>query len=1540
MEPKKFQDVFSNVKLKDNIKGYFENVLVNRVIVNKARTNYKVYITSKRIIKREILDEVEGEIEKVYFGKDEIRVVIIEKYDLSDVYNTENIFYDYKDSIRYIFSRGGSMDTAFFDSLDFEVKDNLIIIRCDGGIIFESRYEVLEGVIIDIFSKKFDKNIKIDWIVNNADNEDVSHVKNESDLLLENALKSVSFEYKKVMEEITKNGGEKEGDKENKDTVKDNKDEKKSANNTMGEKSISSDKADNKKIDGKKTDSSNDNKKNNNETRYKHKLPKDPSVIFGRNFEEENELELKEIVSEIGDVIVKGQVASFDEREIRGDKSIVTLTITDFTDSICVKLFVRNEMLEDIRTNLGKGKFLKIKGVATYDTYDKMVEISSVVGIKTIADFRTKRRDNALKKRVELHCHTKMSEMDGVSKAEDIVETAHSWGHRAIAITDHGVVQGFPLARHAYDDLLSAHKKAHSEDGEPFDFKVIYGVEAYLVDDEKQLVTGNKNQSFDEEFVVFDIETTGFSAVNDRIIEIGAVKVCGGEIKDRFSCFVNPQIPIPLRIEQLTTINDEMVKDADTIDKVLPKFLEFVGNAVLVAHNADFDTSFIIEKAKNLGIETDLTYIDTVTMARFLIPELNRFKLDSVAKNLKVPLGFHHRAVDDAECTALIFIKLAERLKDRGILDLTSANEKSKSNIDIIKKAPTYHAIILVKNNIGRVNLYKLVSFSHIDYFNKRPRIPKSVYKQYSEGLIIGSACEAGELYQAIIHGRSDAEIARLCNFYDYYEIQPLGNNEFMVKTGNEEIDSKKKFLVDSEEELKDFNRKIVALGEKFNKPVVATCDVHFLNPEDEVYRRIIQAGKGFADADNQAPLFLRTTEEMMDEFDYLGYDKALEVVVTNTNLIADMIEDISPIHPDKCPPEIENSDVTLREICYKKAHDMYGDPLPDIVAKRLDKELNSIIGNGYAVMYIMAQKLVWKSNEDGYLVGSRGSVGSSFVATMSGITEVNPLRPHYYCKKCKYSDFDSEEVMAEVGGSGYDLPDKVCPVCGEKLTKDGHDIPFETFLGFYGDKEPDIDLNFSGDYQANAHAYTEVMFGKGHSFRAGTITGVAEKTAYGYVKKYFEERNIDKRRCEIERLAKGCEGIRRSSGQHPGGMVIVPADKEIYDFTPVQRPANDMTTDTITTHFEYHAIDRNLLKLDILGHDDPTIIRMLEDLTNTNAQEIPLDDPGVMSLFASTEALGIKPEDIDGVPLGCLGVPEFGTDFVIGMVQEAKPTKFADLVRISGLSHGTDVWLNNAQRFIAEGKATISTAICTRDDIMTYLINKGVEAGLSFTIMERVRKGQVAKGKVKEWGDMKETMKSCGVPDWYIESCELIKYMFPKAHAAAYVMMAYRIAYYKIYYPLAYYAAYFSIRAKAFDYELMCLGKEKLKYNYENLKRASEMGTASQKDDLTIKDMKLVMEMYARGFEFLPIDIYKSDAKRFQIVDNKLLPPFNIIRDVGDNAAESLMEAAKDGKFLSKEDLLTRAKISKTNVEYMSSLGLLEGLSEKNQISIFDLMG
>ena len=1237
------------------------------------------------------------------------------------------------------------------------------------------------------------------------------------------------------------------------------------------------------------------------------KKSENPDVLYGRDFEDDF-IELERIEGEIGEVTIRGKILDKDSRLLRSGKTIIIFHITDFTDTITVKVFANEDTLEDLNNAIKEKNFIRLQGMTTIDRFDGELTIGSIRGIKKYEDFTSKRTDNSPVKRVELHCHTKMSDMDGVSEVKDIVKRAKSWGMPAIAVTDHGCVQAFPDASHALD-------KGDS-------FKILYGVEGYLVDDMKELVEHSRGQSFSDSYVVFDIETTGFSPEKNKIIEIGAVKVVNGQITDKFSTFVNPDVPIPFEIEQLTGINDNMVLSSPGIEVILPQFLEFCKDCALVAHNASFDVSFISWQAAKQGLEFEPTVLDTVAIARQLLPSLNRFKLDTVAKALNISLENHHRAVDDAGATAEIFVKFVEMLRARGVENLDQLNEMSELSPDTIKKLPTHHVIILAKNEVGRINLYRLVSWSHIDYFAKRPRIPKSLLNQYREGLIIGSACEAGELYQALLRGLPRAELMKVASFYDFLEIQPLGNNAFMLRD--------EKSTVKTMEDLMDLNRRIVQMGEELGKPVCATCDVHFLNPEDEVYRRILMAGQGFSDADQQAPLYLRTTEEMLKEFEYLGPDKAEEVVITNTRMIADMCERIAPVRPDKCPPVIEDSDETLRKICYDKAHEMYGENLPEIVTARLEKELHSIISNGFAVMYIIAQKLVWKSNEDGYLVGSRGSVGSSFVANMAGITEVNSLSPHYLCPHCHYNDFDSEEVKKFSGMAGCDMPDRNCPKCGTPMTKQGFDIPFETFLGFKGDKEPDIDLNFSGEYQSKAHDYTEVIFGKGQTFRAGTIGTLADKTAFGFVKRYYEERGIHKRNCEIDRIVQGCVGVRRTTGQHPGGIVVLPIGEEIYSFTPVQRPANDMTTSTVTTHFDYHSIDHNLLKLDILGHQDPTMIRMLQDLTGLDpVNDIPLDSPEVMSLFQNTSALGITPDDIGGCKLGALGIPEFGTDFAMQMLLDAKPKYFSDLVRIAGLAHGTDVWLGNAKDLILSGQATIQTAICCRDDIMVYLIQMGLEEGLSFTIMESVRKG---KGLKPEWI---EEMKAHNVPQWYIDSCLKIKYMFPKAHAAAYVMMAWRVAFCKVFYPLAYYAAFFSIRANGFSYELMCQGREKLEYHLADFKKRSDSLSKAEQD--TLRDMRIVQEMYARGYDFMPIDIYRAQADRFQIIDGKLMPSLSSIAGLGLSAAEGVVYAAMDGPFLSKEDFRNRSKVSKTICDLMSDMGILGDLPESNQLSLFD---
>ena len=1116
-----------------------------------------------------------------------------------------------------------------------------------------------------------------------------------------------------------------------------------------------------------------------------------------------------------------------------------------------------------------------------------------------------------------LHVHTEYSLLDGSNKIKELIARVKELGMDSVAITDHGVVQAFPDANHAV-----------SPDE---DFKIIYGCEAYLVDDLQDLVVNSRNQSLEDAYVVFDLETTGFSTVANKIIEIGAVKVVNGKITDKFSTFVNPEVPIPYRIEELTSINDNMVLDAPTIEEILPKFLEFSEGCVMVAHNASFDMGFIEANCKRQGIEKEFTIVDTVALARVLMPQLNRFKLDTVAKALKVSLENHHRAVDDAGCTAEIFVKFIEMLQQRDITTLDGVNELGRTSVDKIRKSPSHHAILLATNDLGRINLYRLVSCSHLKYYNRRPLIPKSEFVRHREGLLLGSACEAGELYQAVLNHRSDQEIARLVNFYDYLEIQPIGNNAFMLRSDKTDVETI--------EDLQEINRKIVKLGEQFNKMVVATCDVHFLDPEDEVYRRIIMAGKGFPDADNQAPLYLRTTEEMLEEFKYLGREKAYEVVVTNTRKINSMIEKIAPVRPDKCPPVIADSDKTLRQICYEKAHSIYGENLPSQVEERLEHELKSIIGNGYAVMYIIAQKLVWKSNDDGYLVGSRGSVGSSLAATMAGITEVNPLPPHYYCAECHYSEFDSDEVKKYRGMSGCDMPDKVCPVCGAQLKKEGHDIPFETFLGFNGDKEPDIDLNFSGDYQPVVHAYTEEIFGKGHTFRAGTIGTLAEKTAYGYVLKYFEERGQTKRSCEIERLSQGCVGVRRTTGQHPGGIIVLPHGEEIYSFTPVQHPANDTHTSIITTHFDYHSIDHNLLKLDILGHDDPTMIKRLEELTGFSAKQIPLNEEKVLSLFKNTSALGITPDDLTDCELGCLGVPEFGTDFAMQMLKETKPKCFSDLARIAGLSHGTDVWLNNTQELIKSGKCDLQSAICTRDDIMTYLIGMGLESGTAFKIMENVRKGKVAGHKCDKWDDWKAVMLEHGVPEWYIWSCERIQYMFPKAHAVAYLMAAIRLMWFKVYHPAIFYAVYFTVRGADIDYEAAVGGVRVAKQHLrDNEKIPKDERTA--KDDDALVSLQLENEMLQRGCEFLPIELGRSYASKYVVEDGKVRLPFTAIRGLGDAAAAALEQATMHGQeYISVEELQQASGVAQSVFDKLRAVGALGSLPETSQVDLFSMI-
>ena len=1512
VEAKLFFEVFPELNMDKELSSLFEDTMIEKVVMKQAERQLIISLLSKHLISRPKIVQVEDIICGHLFRGRGYKVIIDDRYELSSQYNTRTLTEVYKDSILYDVEKISHVGYRLLKRAEWYYADDIITLAMEDSKLSKSHSIGIKKYLEETYKKRFGMDIKVGFDYTESDKEMLRRA-NEQKMKLE-------------IEAILSNVHE-------------------DADLTLDGKSV-----DKKKLVGegkkdapaeKKAPAQDEKPKETFAARRKKYTSNDPNVFYGRDCEGEL-VKISTLVDGIGEVCIHGQLIKMEEKVLRNGKTLFICNITDFEDTIAFKIFASEDDAPVYKDELKEGSFYRLKGVPLYDTFSKELNIASVRGIKHIPDFRVPRVDTSLEKRVELHMHTVMSEMDSVVDIEKIVKRANDWGHPAIAITDHGVAQAFPIAAHAKG----------MKDG----FKLIFGCEGYFVDDLKNLVINPKGQDLNTEYIVFDIETTGLSQKKNKIIEIGAVKVKDGEEIDRFSEFINPEEPIPYSIEQLTSITDEMVMHAPTVDVILPKFLEFCGDDIVVAHNAAFDTGFIKKNARDLGMKFDNTIMDTMTLSHVLLPELGKFTLDRVCKALNVKNEHHHRAVDDANATAKIFVKLYEMLVERGVKTVEDVNELGSASDDTIKKGRTYHGIILAKNEIGRVNLYRLISEAHVRYFNRRPRMPMSMINKYREGLILGSACEAGELFRAVVDDAPDEEIARLVNFFDYLEIQPIGNNEFMTR---------KKENPCTIEDLQNYNKRIVELGRLFNKPVVATCDVHFLDPEDSIYRAIIMKSKGFEDAVNQPPLYFRTTEEMLAEFEYLGSEKAREVVITNTNLIADMVEYMDPVRPDKAPPIIENSDETLTNICYEKAHKIYGPDLPEVVVERLERELHSIISNGFAVMYIIAQKLVWDSNDHGYLVGSRGSVGSSFVATMAGITEVNPLSAHYICPECHFVDFDSELVKSYSGMSGCDMPDRDCPRCGHPLIKEGHDIPFETFLGFKGDKEPDIDLNFSGEYQSCAHAYTEVLFGKGKAFRAGTVTTVADKTAYGYVYNYFKdlakdearaeatamgdltqkeiEKYVDekaivtKRSCEMERLAIGCTGVKRSTGQHPGGMIVLPRHEEIYSFTPIQKPANDMTTDVVTSHFEYHSIDHNLLKLDILGHDDPTMIRRLEDLTGLDATTIRLDDPDVMALFHGTESLHITPEDINGIPLGSLGVPEFGTDFAMQMLIDANPQNFSDLVRIAGLAHGTDVWLGNAQELIKSGQCTISTAICCRDDIMVYLIHMGLESGTAFQIMENVRKGNVAKGKCAKWEEWKEDMKAHGVPDWYIWSCQKIKYMFPKAHAAAYVMMAWRIAYFKVNYPLQYYAAFFSIRASAFSYEMMCFGKEKVLYHI-NMIQSIDKNKRTAKDEDKLKDLKLVLEMYARGFEFMPIDIYVADDIRFQVIDGKIMPSLASIEGMGEKAAKQLKDAAGKGKFISKEDLQAHSKIGKSAIDKLSELGILDGMPDTNQLT-FDFV-
>ncbi len=1230
-------------------------------------------------------------------------------------------------------------------------------------------------------------------------------------------------------------------------------------------------------------------------SRKKQAGGKQGPVIMGKSIAG-SPISLQQITEEERKVVVEGEVISLETRELRSGRTLVTFDMTDYADSISVKFFLDEKKVLKDPDKLVKGAWVIVRGPVQQDRFSQEL---TLMADDIIAGQKSVREDQAEKKRVELHLHTKMSAMDSVVDVKEAVACAARWGHEAIAITDHGVLQSFP-------DAFAT--------GQKHGIKILYGVEAYMVNDHVPIVKNPISQTLaDASFVVFDLETTGLSPLQETITEIGAVKMVGGKIVDRFGMLVNPRKSIPPKIVELTGITDKMVAEAPGLEKVLPAFWEFCGDSILVAHNASFDISFIQANLSLVGEDEILQPIlDTLELSRAMLPNLKKHRLNVVAKELGVSLENHHRAVDDAQAAGGILLALIERMKQQAVTDLQDVN--NLVNGVRPEKLPSFHTVILAENEVGLKNLYRLTTKAHLEYFYKRPKIPRSVLNQHREGLIIGSACEAGELYRAFLNGEPKSKIEKIARYYDYLEIQPRGNNAFLVRAGKITM-----------ERIEAINREIVALGKKLGKPVVATGDVHFLEPRDSIYREILMAGQGFEDASDQAPLYLRTTEEMLQEFAYLGPEIAQQVVIDDPGRIAARIKEIRPIPNQLFTPKIEGAKELIEQLSYQTAKEIYGDPLPDLVDARLDKELKSIIGNGFAVIYYIAHKLVKKSLDDGYLVGSRGSVGSSFVATMTEITEVNPLPPHYICSKCQYSEFIEDGSYA----SGFDLPDKNCPHCGGVMTKNGQDIPFETFLGFEGDKVPDIDLNFSGVYQSVVQKYTEELFGKGYAFKAGTIGGLADKTAYGFVKGYTSDKQMIRRSAEINRLVQGCTGVKRTTGQHPGGVMVVPKDQDIHNFTPIQHPANDKKSGVVTTHFDYHSIHDCLLKLDILGHDDPTAIKMLTDLTGIDAREVPTDDQETISLFSSLDRLGIKPEQIGGTTVGSLAIPEFGTRFVRQMLEQTRPKTFAELVRISGLSHGTDVWINNAQELVEQGVIGLPEVIACRDDIMVYLLHKGLPPKSAFTIMEKVRKGKGLKDE-----DI-ALMKEHQVPDWYIGSCQKIKYMFPKAHAAAYVLMAFRIAYFKVHHPAAFYATYFTVRADEFDGQLICSGLDAMNRRMGEIELLGNNVTAKEKNVFTI--LEVAREAIVRDIGFLPVDLYQSGAQDFSIVDdNKLLCPLGALQGVGVSAAENIVAARQDGPFSSIKDLQTRARVSKTVVEALSAHGSLQGMPATDQLSLF----
>jgi len=1433
---KQFFQVFQELTVSEHLRGMFLNTTISRITLKKDRSKLSIYLHSDHLLERSDIREMEAAIYKQLFIGKKIAICIRESFHLSSQYTAKVLYEFYEKSLLeelkernillYQMMKQGEMEWREDDRLSLILEEQILFRKeekeCIRVIqkIFEERCGVPIHFTIQFVSakKKDEEEADRDNAALYASFENpgytaeglsdayagaegtAGHLETGDMAIQAGEAASLSQEHSALSD-----GNSASADFSGKVQASEAEQNAGNTHTGLAKNTTEASSSDSKKSSGEKAfEKKSFEKKGFNKGKFQFKRSDHSDVYYGRDFSD-SPIPLKDIPEDGGLVTVEGLIIQVDERTTRSGKTIFSFSFTDDTDSLASKIFVEEENLEEARAFLKKDNAICIKGTMEYDSYDQEMELAHVQGIKKSSFTRKKREDLEKEKRVELHLHTKMSDMDGVSDVEKYIDRALDFGMPAMAITDHGVVQAFP-------DAMAYLKKI----GRQKDLQLIYGMEGYLVNDLDSIVKNACKRALSSTTVVFDLETTGFDPRVNHIIEIGAVKIENGKIIDRMDVFVNPGVPIPFRITQLTSIDDSMVMDAKGIEEVLPQFLDFAKDAILVAHNADFDYHFVSTKAKALNIPFSAPVIDTVALSRLLLPRLNRFKLDTVAKELKIELLHHHRAVDDAEATARIYLKELEILEQRGVSSLEEIDSLEVDQVGKVRKLPSYHIILLAENDIGRINLYRLVSLSHLQYFRMKPRIPKSLLKKYREGLIIGSACSSGELFQAMVRGADDQQLLEIASFYDYLEIQPLGNNAYMLESD--------RFSAETEEDLIAYNKKIIALGEQLKKPVCATCDAHYADEENDVLRRIVLATKGMTDEEGEARLFFRSTTEMLEEFSYMDSNTQKQVVIDNPLKIMKMCEPIKPVRPDKCPPIIEHSDETLRQICYETAHKIYGPKLPEMVENRLETELNSIISNGYSVMYIIAQKLVDKSNEDGYLVGSRGSVGSSFAATMAHITEVNPLPPHYVCPKCYYTDFDSEEVKSYSGMAGYDMPSKICPHCGTVLNRLGFDIPFETFLGFDGDKEPDIDLNFSGEYQARAHAYTGAIFGEENTYKAGTIGTLAEKTAYGMIKKFYEERGEKKRTAELNRLVAGITGIRRTTGQHPGGIVVLPHGEDINTFTPVQHPANDVESPIITTHFDYHKIDHNLLKLDILGHDDPTMIRKLQDLTGLDpVKDIPLDSPEVMSLFQSTEALGISPADIQGVELGCLGIPEFGTQFAMQMVQDTKPKYLSDLIRISGLSHGTDVYLNNAQDLILSGVTTLREAICCRDDIMVYLMHMGLEPGESFNIMEATRKHKPLKD---EWC---EHMLEHGVPQWYIGACKKIKYMFPKAHAAAYVMMAYRVAYCKVFYPKEYYTAYYTVRADGFDFDKMCFGVEKLRFHIKEYSSREKLSATDQ---------------------------------------------------------------------------------------------------------------